>query len=436
MNATATYPTSEANRPALGSRLNKVLRVPLTRRTWVETVYAIAVLPLAVAGFVFLVISSLLGIVLSITLIGLPVLALGGLAARRLGSVQRTLARALLGVHVPPPARFVPGPGFVGWLQSALRDAASWRARGYLLVKLPLAMVTFYVIVLWAEALFWLIYPIWWQLTGLGGPLPFIDADTWPGAVAVALIGLIVVFAAPWAIRTLVWCDRQLIRSLLGRPLDAERVRDLEHARAHIADDAATTLRRIERDLHDGTQAQLGTLAMTLGQAKEKLEHRAGVPYDPAGALDLIEDAHRHAKEALAELRDIARGIHPPALDLGLDPALATLVARSTIPATLHADLQQRPSKAIETIAYFTVAELLANAAKHSRARRITVEITERGGTLHLQVRDDGIGGAIPGAGSGLNGLADRLHAVDGRLEIVSPPGGPTVISVDLPLQA
>jgi signal transduction histidine kinase len=436
MNATAAYPTTEANRPALGSMLNRVLRAPLTRRTWMETVYAVAALPLAIAGFGFLVISSLLGIVLSITLIGLPVLALGGLAARRLGSVHRTLARALLAEHVPPPARFVPDPGFFGWLQSALRDAASWRARAYLLAKLPLAVVTFYVVVLWAEALFWLIYPIWWQLTGLGGPLPFIDADTWPNAVAVALIGLVAVFAAPWAIRTLVWCDRQLIRSLLGRPLDAERVRELEHARARIADDAATTLRRIERDLHDGTQAQLGTLAMTLGQAKEKLEHRADVPYDPAGALDLIEAAHRHAKDALADVRDIARGIHPPALDLGLDPALATLVARSTIPATLHADLPQRPSKAIETITYFTVAELLANAAKHSRARRITVEITERGGTLHLQVRDDGVGGAIPGAGSGLTGLAERLHTVDGRLEIVSPPGGPTVITVELPLQA
>jgi signal transduction histidine kinase len=434
MNATATLSTSGANPATRGGRLKAVLRAPLARRTWAETVYAIAGLPLAVAGFVFLVISSFFGILLLITLIGLPVLALGGLAARWLGSVQRTLARALLGVHVPPPARFVPGPGFLGWLQSALRDAASWRARGYLLVKLPLAMVTFYVIVLWGEALFWFIYPIWWQLTGLGGPLPFIDADTWPSALAVALIGLVALFAFPWAIRVLVWCDRQLIRSLLGRPASAERVRELEHARTRIVDEAATRLRRIEHDLHDGTQAQLGTLAMTLGQAKEKLEHREGVPYDPAGALHLIEAAHRHAKEALVELRDITRGIHPPALDLGLDAALATLVARSAIPATLRADLSQRPDKAIETIAYFTVAELLANAAKHSQARCVTVEITERGGTLHLQVHDDGVGGASPGAGSGLTGLADRLRAVDGRLNIVSPPGGPTVISVELPL--
>jgi signal transduction histidine kinase len=434
MNVTATLPNSAAKHQTPGSKLKKILRAPLTRRTWAETVYAIAALPLAVAGFVFLVISSFVGILLLITLIGLPVLALGGLAARRLGSVQRTLAQALLDEHVPPPAQFVRGPGFFGWLQSALRDVASWRARAYLLVKLPLAVVTCYVIVLWGEALFWFIYPIWWQLTGLGGPLPFIDADTWPSALAVALIGLVGLFAFPWAIRALVWCDRQLIRSLLGRPSHAERVRELEDARTRIVDDAATTLRRIERDLHDGTQAQLGTLAMTLGQAKEKLEHRVGVPYDPAGALHLIEAAHRHAKEALVELRDITRGIHPPALDLGLDAALATLVARSAIPATLHADLPQRPDQAIETITYFTVAELLSNAAKHSRASRVVVEITERGGTVHVQVHDDGVGGAIPGAGSGLTGLADRLRAVDGHLNIVSPRGGPTVISVKLPL--
>src|SRR5262249_35648511 len=155
---------------------------------------------------------------------------------------------------------------------------------------------------------------------------------------------------------------------------------------------SATTLRRIERDLHDGTQAQLAALAMTLGQAKEKLEHRANVPFDPAGALDLVDVAHRHAKEALIELRDLARGIHPPALDVGLDAALATLVARSAVPTTLHTDLPTRPAKAIETIAYFSAAELLANVAKHSRARHAEVKVVARGGTLHLTVRDDGIG--------------------------------------------
>ena len=263
--------------------------------------------------------------------------------------------------------------------------------------------------------------------------MPF-DRDTWPHALVVVVAGAAVLLAGPWVIRALVWIDRRLIHALLGRPAGAERVRELEDARARIVDDAAATMRRIERDLHDGTQAQLGTLAMNLGQAKEKLEHHEGVPYDPAGALDLVEAAHRHAKEALVELRDIARGIHPPALDLGLEAALATLVARSAVPATLHAELPERPGRAVETIAYFSAAELLANAARHGHAQRIGVDVVESGGVLRLTVRDDGIGGATPGAGSGLIGLADRLRAVDGRLDIVSPAGGPTVISVELPL--
>jgi signal transduction histidine kinase len=230
-----------------------------------------------------------------------------------------------------------------------------------------------------------------------------------------------------------------LIRNLLGATRGDERVRQLEEARAQVVDDAAVTLRRVERDLHDGTQAQLANLAMTLGQAKEKLEHREGVPYDPAGALELLDTAHRHAKEALVELRDIARGIHPPALDVGLDAALATLVSRSAVPATLHADLNgglPRPSKAIETIAYFSVAELLANVAKHSGARGAAVYASISDERLRLAVCDDGVGGAAPGMGTGLPGLADRIRAVDGSFALTSPQGGPTRVDIELPMHA
>ncbi|HEX3394001.1 MAG TPA: ATP-binding protein, partial [Acidimicrobiales bacterium] len=154
------------------------------------------------------------------------------------------------------------------------------------------------------------------------------------------------------------------------------------------------------------------------------------------GALELVDAAHRHAKEALVELRGIARGVHPPALDLGLDAALATLVARSPVPATLHAETETRPTRAIETIAYFSVAELLANVARHSDAAHATVEVSALDGCLRLAVTDDGIGGAEVGAGSGLSGLADRVLAIDGRLDVSSPPGGPTMVVVELPLQA
>jgi signal transduction histidine kinase len=175
---------------------------------------------------------------------------------------------------------------------------------------------------------------------------------------------------------------------------------------------------------------------MRLGQAKEKLEHDADVPFDPTAALELVDAAHRQAKDTLLELRDIARGIHPPALDVGLDAALTTLVARSAVPATVHIDLPTRPTPAIETIAYFSAAELLANVARHSRARHASVEVTAGDGRLRLHVTDDGVGGAELGIGSGLQGLLDRVRAVDGDLSIVSPPGGPTAVTIELPLHA
>ena len=154
--------------------------------------------------------------------------------------------------------------------------------------------------------------------------------------------------------------------------------------------------------------------------------------------VQLVDEAHRGAKEAIAELRDIARGIHPPALDIGLEGALATLAARSAVPTEVSVDLHSRPSPAIEAIAYFCVAELLANVAQHAQASRASVSCAQQGTWLRLVVRDDGNGGAqvsrLGSSSSGLAGLTDRVHAVDGRLNLVSPPGGPTVVTVDLPL--
>ena len=212
----------------------------------------------------------------------------------------------------------------------------------------------------------------------------------------------------------------------------------LEQSRAQTVDASAATLRRIERDLHDGTQAQLVALAMRLGMAKEKLDDAEHVDLDRV--RELVDEAHRGAKEAIAELRDIARGIHPPALDIGLEGALATLAARSAIPTELNFDVHARPTPAIEAIAYYCVAELLANVAQHAQASRATVSCAQQGTWLRLVVRDDGRGGArlttVGSTSSGLSGLTDRVRTVDGRLDLVSPPGGPTVVTVDLPLSA
>jgi signal transduction histidine kinase len=224
---------------------------------------------------------------------------------------------------------------------------------------------------------------------------------------------------------------------LLVAPLP-QRVRQLEQSRAHVVDDSAARLRRIERDLHDGAQAQMVAVAMKLGLAREKLDRMAGGPgqADLERVLELVAAAHRGAKEAITELRDLARGIHPPVLDQGLGTALTTLAARSDLPVELALDLSERPSAAIENIAYFCAAELLANAAKHSSARQATLEAVHVPGQLRLWVSDDGTGGARVEARGGLAGLTERVQAVDGRLQISSPPGGPTVVAVELPSHA
>ncbi len=237
-----------------------------------------------------------------------------------------------------------------------------------------------------------------------------------------------------WLARGMDAGDHALIRGLLGPRTMAERVSELERTRTLAVEDAAAALRRVERDLHDGAQMRLAALAMNLGMAREKLEDP-----DSETVRELIDAAHRNAVDALADLRDLARGIHPPVLDAGLASALASLATSSAIPASVTADIVTRPAPAIETIAYFCAAELIANATKHSYANEIKINIytdTERREVLRLEVSDDGIGGADAARGSGLAGLTQRVSTVDGRLEVSSPGGGPTTVTVELPLHA
>ena len=230
-----------------------------------------------------------------------------------------------------------------------------------------------------------------------------------------------------------IWVAYHLLLAPLPR-----RVRELEQTRARAVDDSAARLRQIERDLHDGAQAQMVAVTMKLGLAMKKL----GRMVDGTGqtdldrVLELVAAAHRGAKEAVTELRDLARGIHPPVLDHGLGAALATLAARSDLPVELVLDLPDRPSAAIETIAYFCAAELLTNVTKHSGARHATLAAAHVPGLLRVRVSDDGCGGARIEERGGLAGLADRVRTVDGRLQVSSPSGGPTVVTVELPSHA
>jgi len=429
------------------------LREPFGRRARAELLFCLAGVLVGLAVLAVLVALLVPGTAdsvaraVSVVVVLLPaVLATG--VARRLGAAHRRLAERLLGERVGqlPPRR--PGRGLVGRLGAGLRDGFGWRALAYTLLQLPLAVAGLYALLLWAGGLASLTYPFWWgmfrnhppgvRLSPVVAATPFpgraLHIGTYPGTFAAFGIGVVMVLAAPWVTRAVVAADRWLLRGLLGQDQLAERVRDLEQTRALAVDDAAALLRQVERDLHDGAQIRLATLAMHLGMAREKLGDD-GQPLDVAAARELVDAAHRGAKDALVELRDLARGIHPPVLDNGLADALATLAAGSAIPVELATDIPVRPTPAIETIAYFCAAELLANAAKHSKAGRIGLQATGQQGTLLLSVTDDGTGGADP-AGSGLSGLAQRVSTVDGRLEIASPPGGPTLVTVQLPLRA
>jgi signal transduction histidine kinase len=428
----------------------RILHEPFTKRVWSELAFFLLSSALAGVGLLFVSVTMVTGLILAITFFGLAVLALSLRSARGIGGLERGLVRSMLGEVVEDPQPFAGRPGFLGWLQSCLRDRVAWRGVGYLALKVPWSILgVFVAISLWWDAFVGLTHPLFGRNgggPGVWGPAQvFVPSGSFNGSgndgffhdIAIFVLGAIFFFAAPWVMRGFVNVDRLLIRSLLGPDPMATRVRSLEQARTQTVDASAATLRRIERDLHDGTQAQLVALAMRLGMAKEKLEDDPE-HVDLDRVRELVDAAHRGAKEAITELRDIARGIHPPALDIGLEGALATLAARSAVPTELSVELATRPTPAVEAIAYFCVAELLANVAQHARASRASVSCTQQGTWLRLVVRDDGTGGAqlttVGSSSSGLAGLTDRVHAVDGRLHLVSPPGGPTVVTVDLPL--
>jgi signal transduction histidine kinase len=432
-----------------------ILRAPLSWRTVRELLYCGIGGIAGVAGFFIAIVLLASGLTISVsvvgTVIGLLLLTLTMRVSRRLGALHRRLAWWLLRYRVEAPPKFQPGNGILGRLDKRLRDRAAWRGISYSLLKLPVAAVQLYAVTVVIFGLFDVTYPVDWLLfhhSPAGQPAPTqaavipvpfggsFQVYNWPGTFLAAFAGAGCVIGATWLAWAINAGDRRMVRGLLGPSSMAERVSQLERTRSLAVDDSAAALRRVERDLHDGAQMRLAALAMNLGMAQEKLgdddQHA-----DNATVRELLDAAQRNAVDALADLRDLARGIHPPALDNGLASALATLAAGSAIPASVTADVATRPAPAIETIAYFCVAELIANATKHSYANQIKINIyTERSGLLRLEVSDDGIGGADAARGSGLAGLAQRVSTVDGRIDVSSPPGGPTTVTVELPLKA
>ncbi|MGW1509373.1 sensor histidine kinase [Streptomyces sp. NPDC002394] len=356
----------------------------------------------------------------ALVLLGSPVLT----------AVQRARHRVLIGVDVP---RLAPAaPERRTWASTARWLAATrpWRKIGYHLLLGPLlALLELLVLAMAAAGLAGGIACAWsWALpTGI--------RQDWfgylTGLPACTAAGLLLLCALPWTARTVARAEARLASGLLG-PSRAqrlqERVDQLAVSRADLIEAVDAERRRIERDLHDGTQQRLVSLAVNLGLAM------AARPDLPSDAREVIARAHLEAKEAIDELNDLVRGLHPAVLeDRGLDAALSGLAARTPLPVRLRVDLEERVAPHVESVAYFVVSEALTNATKHADATRVEVMVRQVGEVLRVRVTDDGLGGADAAAGTGLTGLAKRVGSLDGSFHVSSPVGGPTAITAELP---
>jgi len=410
-----------------------VLTAPFARRTWLATGYA--VLGSLVGGASSALVLALLALclALTVTVVGsLAALALTLGCCRALARAERTRALVFLGVSIADPHRPVDG----SWWQRVIVRVTrpeTWREVAYFVALLPVGLAGCLLVAgAWVGAFVLLFLPAYNPALANGGAHLFgLVVDSAPGTSLAAAAGLGLALAAPWIARGVAAAEARLAAALLGPSRSAalaSQVDVLRARREQLVDVAESERRRIERDLHDGAQQRLVALAMNLGMAREKFDN------DAEAARVLLEEAHHEAKEAMIELRNLARGIHPPVLsDRGLDAALSSLAGRAPVPVTLDVDVAERPPPAIETIAYFVVAEALTNIARHAGASRAAVRVARTDGRLIVEVSDNGIGGADTTRGSGLAGLLDRVTAVDGSLCLESPTGGPTVLWVELP---
>jgi signal transduction histidine kinase len=364
------------------------------------------------------------------------------LAVPAMTRMHRHRVRVTAGAEIPPQPAIPKRLSMLG-VSAAARSQATWRQLGYHLVAGPaLAVAGIAVVGVWlAGILYTLVYSYAWALPHQGllwrGQLPGGPANHLPAMLGVpvdaylTVAGIILLAAAPRLTRAVAALDGTTARVLLGPSRTEElehQVQRLAQTRAGVVDAADAERRRLERDLHDGTQQRLVSLAMNLGMARAHVT-------TAEQAQHAIVAAHEEAKAALTELRNLIRGLHPAVLeDRGLDAALSGVAARMPIPVRLTVDgLDHRPPPVIEAVAYFVVSEALANVAKHARASQAEVVVQRAGDRLHVIISDDGVGGADPAGGTGLAGLAKRASSVDGTFEIASPPGGPTLITVDLP---
>ena len=396
----------------------------LQRRTYLATLDLLLDLPVALLWFTFFTTVTSVGFGMVITLIGIPILTFAMLAARFAGTVERRRVQLFHGVHIDEPARTPRrNNGLLERVIAPFRDTSTYRDVFYVwLVQPVLGVVNFTLAV------------VAWSLPVFVFSLPFtsgVGLGMWIEILLFIPAGIALVPLAPRVVHALVRLDVAAARWLLS-PSRAEeleeRIDTLRETQARSVDIAMADRRQIERDLHDGAQQRLLTLGMDLSMALEKFET------DPAAARELVGDAHQELQRAVAELRNLARGVHPAVLtDRGLDAALSSLAARSAVPVRLTVDLRERPPASVEATAYFIVAEALTNAARYANATAIDIRVRQLDGKLKVEVADDGVGGAQERPGGGLAGLVDRASSVEGSLRVTSPAGGPTIVAAELP---
>jgi signal transduction histidine kinase len=400
--------------------------------TWFAFIHLLLNLPLGIAYFVVLVTSVSLGTGLLITLIGIPILIGTGWMVRTLGNIERARMNGFLGTALRDPYRpAAPETGWMARLFAIGKDPATWRDFLFLMLRLPMGIFTFTVsVATWSAG-----------IGLLGSPVAYwfgvfrIQFGDWvfDGPIAVMLAtfaGVLMTLLAFGITRGLARLETVLGAALLDASPDElkRRVADIASSRSRSMSAADEERRRLERDLHDGAQQRIVSLAMTLGLAQQKLAT------NPEQGARLVGEAHEEAKRALQDLRDLARGLHPAVLtDHGLEAALPALAARCPIPTRVDVAVSPRPAPAIESAAYFVVAEALTNVARHSQATSVQVTARRDQHLLTIEVRDDGTGNAQVVPGGGLAGLTDRVEALDGRLTVSSPEGGPTIVHVEIP---
>ena len=367
--------------------------------------------------------------------LALPVAWVMYAVGHALAGLDRSRFASLLGLELADPVPPLRSTGWLARLKERTLCWPRWKEMLHGVAALPVELVAFGLVFgVWCGSLALLGLPAY------AGSLPGGSAKFWlfeitpgPGAWSLAAVGLVGVgVAAPWMTRAVVSAQKAWATLMLGPGREAalaETVTRLETSRSAAVDSAEAERRRIERDLHDGAQQRLVALAASLGEARTKLDEG-----DTDAGRALVGSAHQEAKSALKEIRDLVRGIHPVILeDRGLDAALSAVVARAPVPVTLTVDVGERPPPAVESTAYFVVNEALTNVARHASATRAHVAVARAGDRLVVEVRDDGVGGADASRGTGLQGLRDRVAAVGGTMHVISPDGGPTTISVEVP---